>query len=472
MTKAILPSTFDLQKHINTYNPEEYGIKKFDIDHAAFILSQVFEIPAKNKLISDQISIKNDYTLVSSKILQGYVHSYKRYIVYFIQTNVIECDNLYKPSSIYPGAEKCYGYRFVKEYNDNDVITFNYNKKFSTVVKKQEYKRNLSSFKEYNYLTKWLKDSGLEIDISKALEYIEVKKNAQLINPDLLDTKRNNLSGRDEKKNPIEQFRSAKINLIKISSNNLDYVIDDTVKRMHTPYTNLNSELRNYITFKGERLCSIDIVNSQPYISTVLFNINNISKINKKLTLTNQLPPLVLEKTIELSNNEDVRAFGDIVSSINGSNQDLYTLMLTKSKDIGIGYLSRSEAKEAMFEVLFSSNRYVSDTKKLFGQLFPSVDEIYRLIKNEHKSKLACVLQNIESYMVIQNITKSAAKAYPTMPLITIHDSIATTLSYECKLKNIMYDKLTDLVGLPPKLKTDYWSPENIDWQMYDAYKA
>ena len=48
--------------------------------------------------------------------------------------------------------------------------------------------------------------------------------------------------------------------------------IDTTAGRLHSTLTQLKSDLRQFITYDGHPLVSIDIVNSQPYLSTVLLS--------------------------------------------------------------------------------------------------------------------------------------------------------------------------------------------------------
>jgi hypothetical protein len=53
---------------------------------------------------------------------------------------------------------------------------------------------------------------------------------------------------------------------------NFYYSVDDNVGRFHSNLTNIKKELRNYITYDDQKLVNIDIKNSQPFFSTLLFN--------------------------------------------------------------------------------------------------------------------------------------------------------------------------------------------------------
>lgn len=56
-----------------------------------------------------------------------------------------------------------------------------------------------------------------------------------------------------------------------VAEHDYRYTVDDTGNRLHTNLTNLPAEVRNFITYAGRPLVSIDIRNSQPYMSLALF---------------------------------------------------------------------------------------------------------------------------------------------------------------------------------------------------------
>ena len=82
--------------------------------------------------------------------------------------------------------------------------------------------------------------------------------------------------------------------------------VDDNVKRFHSILTNIKSELRQYITYDGKKLCAVDVKNSQPFISTVLFrpgfyensekNANFLKE--QKITLE-QISPIIYQSILK-----------------------------------------------------------------------------------------------------------------------------------------------------------------------------
>jgi hypothetical protein len=128
-----------------------------------------------------------------------------------------------------------------------------------------------------------------------------------------------------------------------------------------------------------------------------------------------------------------------------------------------------------MFTVLFTGNQYCrqrkADKKRLFKQTFPSVYEIFSLIKKSKKQNLAILLQQIESYIFTQRIALRLTTDHPTIPFWTIHDSLVTTKTHIELVEKIVRDELLDCIGLPPTLKREYWD-KNVLQNEIERIKA
>ena len=461
----LLPKNFDLDRHLKTFPVNENAFHHFDNDKANYILTLLTLLPVQNKQLSIEVECMEAYTPLSSTLLQSVVHNYRQYLNYFIESGVIETDGHYICQHFQPGESKCYGYRFTKKYRNQTIKYGHYSDKFNLLLVKKKKKDFARLHSKYSHLTKWLwPQCALKIDSEIAMKYLVTKRNAQKANLFLLDRKLNKI-GVTTTKDPDIQYKHAMLNVMNLSRGVINCTVDDTVKRMHYELTSLKSELRNLITYKDERLISIDITNSQPYLVLALFN-KRVHKIIKTTLLFKQLLPM-LENTPQLIDNEDVKRFVSFVSNEDGIPTDLYSYMMVESEKYGIHYSNRREVKTAMLTVFFSGNGHHSKTKKLFKILFPTINEIFEKIKSEQKNLLACLLQTIESYVVLQVITKRIAIKYPNAPIFTIHDSVVTTEKYVNDVKRIMCEELTNLTGYPPKLKVDEWAPENLDWTMY-----
>ncbi|AKD56969.1 hypothetical protein [Spirosoma radiotolerans] len=481
--KALLPEGFDLTKHIAQYLPHMYGITKFKPDYALYILTQITLVPARNKSIADEM--KDGLTPLSSRLLQKVVRDYNKYLSYFVKTGVIYTNKMFKPSSV---ESKGYsrGYRFTDTYKTTDVIVVDYTKEFVRHLRKKR-KEDFAQLKEdYGHLTKWLwPDCRLRIDGQAAMDFLNVRRQAQQGNPALVEKKIHPVFGHEIPKDPEVQYKHAKANVDCLLSGDLGCTVDSKVGRMHTVLTNIKSDLRNLITFDGKLLVNIDIKNSQPYLSTLLFNPSfwdlqlaknkiKINTINKEIyeeikQITNTT--LILVKLKQVLDNQDFVLYCELVGAKKSRNgPDLYTFMGDRSaKVMRVNFLDRAEVKKGMFEVLFSKNSNYGRTKvkRLFKELFPSINPLFELLKEGDHSRLSRLLQSIESYIVLKVITKSIHRMNKNIPLFTIHDSITTTAEHAETVRVIMEKELTRLVGLPPKLKVETWHPDSLSWVKY-----
>lgn len=72
-------------------------------------------------------------------------------------------------------------------------------------------------------------------------------------------------------------------------------------------------------------------------------------------------------------------------------------------------------------------------------------------------TKLATLLQRVESKIVLDIICKRLLQKYPSIPLITIHDSIATTDEYLKIVEDEMKECFAQIIGVAPKLNKEKW---------------
>lgn len=478
--KAILPINFNLKNHLQQNPPQSYGIEQFNEDHALFLLSQITLAPAQDQQLFDQMNWQTNFVQLYSNRLQAYVHNYKKYLTYFINTDVVECDNRFILKMHRPGEEKSLGYRFVRPYDGSEVKTVDYGNNFTRVLKKrlQSYIGELKP--DYDHLLKRLWPIlQLTVDYKLAIELAVAKRDFLLKHPEKQETEFDKKTGLFKVKDPNVQYKYTKTNLLSLYTGHTHIHIDGSGKRLHTILTNMQKDYRNLLTYKGEYLISFDIKNSQPYFITSLFNermyVKNPKGVNIYTINTNLLSlfPNDLGKSVgffKAFENPDVVEYKSLVSDVDNNPSDLYLYMWKELEKQGIHYASRDEVKPVMYEVLFTANGYNPDLKKDFKQLFPTVDELLRKFKVIDKTLLPCLLQSIESHVVLKVIAKRMDRQYPAAPLFTIHDSLATTELYADRLKTIMEEELTKFTGLPPKLDNQIWHPDNIKLKL-NEYK-
>jgi hypothetical protein len=428
--------------------------KPFKKEKLLYILSLINTVRISNKDLMFE-----SYSQLNSTLLQSYIHNYKDYLNYLInELKIIETDNSYVV------GEKSKGFRFKDKYQTMIkpyiVSDFVMRRKM-----KIEYNQAYSSVENLSYLTKWF-DDGLEINFSKCREFLKEEYNLKVTYPYLKDFD----VVKEKYKIPINQFNRNLIAVSNIDNNCYFLKRDNNVLRFHTNLTNMSSVLRNAITYRGEKLYSIDVKNSQPYLSVVLFNkgfysksIIDINKLNINKLYNSYLYYIMLVETSESLVNKD---FGKYINLVRNGGFYEYLAEEYKTK-LGLECTDRKQVKSAVFQTLFTGNTFIGQQKaapkRLFADLFPDVYDIFKLIKKKDKSLLPRLLQSIESYLVIDVICKRISKELPKAPIFSIHDSIATTMEYIEKVKEIMLDEFNKSIGFAPELSVEEWSIENID---------
>jgi hypothetical protein len=160
--------------------------------------------------------------------------------------------------------------------------------------------------------------------------------------------------------------------------------------------------------------------------------------------------------------NKDVSSFVDSVSK--GNFYELLSEMIKQEMNLSI--TDRKELKAIVFLVLFTDNKFIGQDdaapKRIFKELFPNMYKLFALIKKRDKSILPRILQTIESHLMLKVIAKRISKERPTLPIFTIHDSIATTVGNEDYVQKVMQEELTKHIGHSPSLSVEYWTPANM----------
>ena len=453
---------------------------------------------------AQRISYKG-FANVSAKILEDHVKDYKEYIKFLMDNGIIVSNNHYIPN------EKSTGYMLTPEYIDaplKEYVIFNhhgnsklgaavYNKVFIptpeqklTMEKHPELYQDLLSVtvddidqaKEYIY--KGLYDTSL----SSVLEKIRSKRNRTLTHYNKLED--------DDKHNFIHPYMIRKQNdwyrsLHDLKQRRVYFKRDNTSYRLHTSLLGLKSECRHFLKLQGGNIISCDIKNSQPYISAFFFTpgildqnlmkiLNNcfsdiknndeylfkdIMKRIRYYKKGNILPST--RKYINLVQS------GEIYEYIAINKGDFHSII--KNKNI---YYNRKHGKKCVFKLFFNPPKYDTLVRDFFRLHFPQVaslfEDINRLFTHTRreselkgiprsKNTLAITLQTIESYLMLDVICRDMKDKYPDIPLLTIHDAIATNPEYKDLLLEELNSTLTYYIGIPPSIKVEDWSIPALD---------
>lgn len=470
--KYFIPSSIDVDLFISQIPVGV--INPFKRQHLLYILDLITSIPANNK----GLVLRDGFVPINAKALQNKVRNYKQYLSYLVSSGVLLIDRQYIP------GEKSRGYKFapafavpVKSVNENHRGDIKRHSIHSFVS------LSTAQAKQYRHLIKWY-DACFQIDQDTAASFILEDYKRKIQSPLLIEC--NEYTG--QCKDPVEQYNSAYLNIDKFTIGEFHLKLDDFGKRLHSPLTNLRGELRNLLTYKQLPLTSIDIVNSQPYLSTLLFTPSfwGLSDDIKELALDFHLLTykslgltlndifnrydmssfIMLCKKAEITINSDVHKYKEIVQS-----GRFYEYMAEQTKTAS---KERGKLKAAIFQVLFTDNRFIGQEsaapKRKFREIFPDVYELFSLIKKKEKSNMPKLLQRIESHIILSVITKRISIEKPELPIFTIHDSIVTVQGYEEYVSQLMKYELKKMVGFAPKLVISRWNPANLVFKNGEMY--
>ena len=468
-----LPHSFNLEQHMVKYPPEQYGFRsslRFNKEKAYYFLELISSIAARNP----DIVTKDGYTPIYQKAIRDSIKDIKSYIDYLIKTGVIMCDNTYTV------GKKSLGYKWTAQYSLS---------RFSAKIIECRYTDEISSnyarqFRAYPYLFHWYQQNRLMID-DAAEDYAFQLYQAKMNDPTELSWGLNN---EGDRKDPASQYHAAILNIAKIKYHLYEAHIDISVRRLHSAFTGLGKEYRKFVTYSGEKLVCIDIKNSQPYIVNLILN-RNFWAENSTLPLNiNSLP---LEIRIPLiTPTESLAMIRDYLNTVEEKHFIEYKNLVSSGKFYenivdkvnGLGKtITREEAKLLMFYTIYSSNRNPTDLtlrkmRGIFNKMFPEVAALFKIIKREFKifkdikeidgkqhNKLACLLQYIESQIILHKCCKRIwEEGNHQVPVFTIHDSIATTVENQDYVRRVIEDELTKAMGIKPSLMIEAWHTSNL----------
>lgn len=452
-----IPENLDVEELIRTF---PHSIPHFHKDYLIYMVHLIIDIPNRNK------DKEMDYVPINSKLVQRTVRHYRVYLDYLINAGIIIEDRQYIKGL------KSRGFKFTASF---ETKTKGVNLTRRTLIKSilefkvinylaydadscpPSLKSSIieSPYSDLGFITKWLNPS-LTINFTEANVFLETLRDKERSDPKIT--------------NPDSKYMRRFTVLLKFHRGEFLHTVDQTAGRLHSVMTQLKGDLRKFIRYNNKVLVSIDIVNSQPYLSTVLLNsekfaenkiLNFILNINPKLKINN-FPIMVVKRINEVSATKSTRLFIEKVAG--GTFYEDFGQILLKSGLLGQGLDNdsiRKKAKSATFSAFFSPNNLISysDEVKSFQKVFPSVYEVFKMIKSirgKHNT-LPILLQHFEAVLILHTACKKISEINPYIPLFTLHDSIITTEEHAVAVQKVMEEVLTNAIGFPPKLKIERW---------------
>jgi len=456
----------------------------------------------------------NNYTMLPSAMLQRAVREYRKYYKALSTLGIMSCDNTYSEDD-----HISMGYLLNPEYRSDFVVEYELTSISIVKAMKRLTKNANNELPEYRYLTKWFNEK-LQIDTVLANGFYTLYKDmlnaTQMIewieSFDRLPTRDEDTGKRPYIEPVYQQYK-----IYRIAHGYYPISVDDTSYRLHTNLTSLKSELRNALTYDNKPLVSLDLSNSQPYLSLVLFNpqfwiqptptpegfsefitkikgvgtsdrppsketlpthktsihITDFEQIDNYLARTdipnsihNTTPliiPLInLVISRQYTENEDVKEYCRLASI-----GKVYERVADKWREAGLKVPEqRSELKGAVFQALFTANQFqAADAalpKRIFKRAFPNVMKLFEIIKRREPKQLPILLQSIESRLFLKVIAKRIKNERPRLPIFTIHDSIVTTEGNEDYVKSVMEQELMNAIGFEPTINIERYSANNL----------
>lgn len=238
----------------------------------------------------------------------------------------------------------------------------------------------------------------------------------------------------------------------KIQSGLIYIKCNSTNGRLDSNFTRLPSELVQHLHIDGKPLSEIDLRNSQPFFAAAM--ICPTREIN--YVLEKYLGRKLMTKVgaLNIRYCDDVLRYISLV--ISGTLYEPY--LMERVKEAGIIGIDRKELKGRVFRVFFGkigSWRY-DRVACLFRSAFPNVVANFELIKVGDHSRLAVILQRLESYTMLDRVAPAILNELPGMPFITKHDSIlpvrAESSDSVGRVARIMKGVIAEVTGLIPSV--------------------
>lgn len=469
-----IPENLDIDEIIKT-NYSAYMNSNLKKEKLLYVIDALIKSRANSWRELNESDSK--FAPLSSVLLDLVIHNYKQYLDFLMQAGVIQSDYYYVV------GEKCKGYCFAEEYTGKKLIpieTTDYGLHRGIGRLKEESSKKLKeSIRGYSYLTGWWDTGNLKIDTKAAFEWIDrykIERTSEV--PENSDDRENQL------KNIIDTCEDFKMQVRGINEGWLKYGFSGKGHRFYNPISNLKKELRNYLTYEGKGLVSIDIKNSQPYFSILLHQVAFWEAIRAKKSRIRGIEEIggvvnvgiddiiMLLKTPETQSYQRYQNQAFLRLVVEGK---LYEYIQRNFSSLYPDrFNNRENTKKEVMRIFYSDPKKDSipfyEPCCWFGQHFPVTYELFRIIKASDYTLLPVLLQRIESFIVIDTICKKISKSYPAIPLFTIHDSIVTMEENRAIVEAIMREELKAFVGHEPTLAVEVLSPSR--WKPVVGYEG
>ena len=214
--------------------------------------------------------------------------------------------------------------------------------------------------------------------------------------------------------------------------------------------------IRQFIRVGEEYLnYSVDISNSQPLISTMIFNRpSEVARFARNRDMAKSLINL------KVHYSKDVILYCDLVTG-----GEFYEYLIPRFEERGLIDLSlslkekRDLVKKEVMKIFYDRNRSkLTKSKQLFKDDFPGVHDTFAIIRGDGRGeRLPILLQALEAHVVLKNIYSVVVNELRDVVFFTIHDSFLVNKESDA-VKGIMSEQLTKFTGFQPQIKIEQLS--------------
>jgi hypothetical protein len=430
---------------------------ELELDKAVYIVSLLNSLPTFNRSNENEVP----YVNIDSQRLKSVISNYPKYIRFLVKNGFME--KVRNHSSMH---NKCIAYRIPEKYQFCEIEPFKvWNK---SLLKRFDQKgRGVSKI----YQMESCRELRLHL-VNSFNEYLSINQQDAY----------NEISCYRNTDNHQKYIHGMQL-ISEWDNKSWTYSIKpDTDNRLHTTLTRTNRSLRKYLRYKGRYLVGLDLKTSQPYFLCAILKglcFNDLDYL-ERIGATKILGKDLINDLYGLTDIDEARSFANTVI-----NEDLYNALIEVipmqyDSDTGkpfrivingkamkdfktkkIYYTERDCMKEVVLTILNCKKGYSSAETKAFAAAFPSIYSIIQRIKEE--VEIYKLLSNVEAYCLLDYTAKKIAAKNPNMPLLSIHDSLVTTVD-NAKLLQIEMEKyLLELTELKTSIEQENWIEDEIE---------
>jgi len=253
---------------------------------------------------------------------------------------------------------------------------------------------------------------------------------------------------------PLEDYRDLlRESCLRIS--NGDFFLEcDRFGRVHTNITSLAKQLRPCLRIEGQSLVGLDLANSQPLIAGIVARLFYQSRMARtRLRQRNFRMSGNPYHRRQISSHEPYADSPDLDEYLNVCEFGrLYETLRRPDQ-------SREQVKRQFLTVMYSKNHWKSPMKDHFASKYPSIANMLAFLKSDDYRHASHVIQNVEATIFIHRICSWLQRERPDLPIVTIHDSIATIPAAIAYVENVIRDEFRH-IGIKPTLKKEDYSAE------------